>query len=151
MTTAAAPDIIAQWRELAWKDIIFTLAGPIAELRWQRKSRWAVQWAAREMGERCLGEVLPVAGSDFDQVRRRVQWLCPDQQERIFILAWFETEKEVAQHLASIIALGRFLSEQSDLSDVALLEFWSSHTAAQSTARCKRLSLSTLIDALNDG
>jgi len=106
MATATAPDdIIAQWRELAWKDIIVTLAGPIAELRWQRTSRGAIQWAAREMGDRCLGEALPVAGSDFDQVRRRVQWLFPDQQERAFTLAWIETENEVAHHWATIVAL----------------------------------------------
>lgn len=117
----ASPETIDLWRELAWKDVIFHLAGPIAELRWRRHSRLSILFVTSQFRERCLENDSHELGSDLDRVRARLLWAYPDDPHQAFNDAWEETEELVAKHWRTIVSLGRTLLKKGRIEGEDLL------------------------------
>ena len=128
-------------RSLAWIDMMFFLAGPIAELRWRRNSRARLWLAAPELAERCLDDPETDSGSDLGRVRHILRTLHPGEERTIFIDAWLEAERLVARHLVAVEHLGRLLSECGELTGEEADEFWASFAAnhpAQKSVKMER-------------
>lgn len=124
MTVRASPDIQEQWAALAWRDVIFYLAGPVAELRWRRHTRADFLFGADQMAERCLGDDVPDPDSDFGRVRRRLTDAVAGDDRSNFIKAWLETEERVAHWWREIVALGRQLNVQGRIDNEELRRLW---------------------------
>ncbi|WP_210357348.1 MULTISPECIES: hypothetical protein [Sphingomonas] len=120
----ASAEVIQQRRTLAHKDIIFYLAGPIAELRWRRHCRANIWFGGPEMAQRCLGESAPEERSDLGRVRARLTWAHPGREAKAFNDAWLEAEEAVARFWREIRQLGRLLAAKGRIEDEALLEIW---------------------------
>lgn len=129
-TVNAPPDVLDSWRSFAWRDALFYLAGPIAELRWRRHSRAAIWFAAGEFADRCFGTVAPDPASDLGRVRARLLWAGAGDERGAFIRAWLEAETIVATHWKPIRMVGRLLYQQGRLSDVELLDAWTATRSA---------------------
>lgn len=120
------PDAATRALHRGWanEDIVFYLAGPIAELRWRRHSRAAIWFGAREMAGRCLdGDV--GWDTDFGRVRHRLRWLHGEGGREAFVSAWRTAEQRVADHASAISALGRLLRRDGHLEQEAIEAFWS--------------------------
>lgn len=120
-TCSVDPAIIEHWRQLAQKDVINYLAGPIAELRWRRHPRASIQFGSQQFGERCLDSDSLEPGNDLDRVRTRLLWAFPDDPHGAFDCAWFDTEELVAMHWNAILFLGRALLEKGRIEGADLL------------------------------
>jgi len=112
------------WRALAWKDTIFYLAGPIAELRWRRHSRIAIAFGAKQFAEECFGTPAPEGSTDFGRVRARLNWAYPGEQREAFSKAWFEAEAVVARHWRAVVRLGRIIAERGRINGDELSVEW---------------------------
>jgi hypothetical protein len=70
MAKLTGPPVLTEMhRALAWEDVLFYLAGPIAELRWRRASRAGLMLSSDHFADVCLADADPEPGSDFDRVR----------------------------------------------------------------------------------
>lgn len=130
----ADAELERQWRALAWKDIIFYLAGPIAELRWRRYSRPALWLGAREMADKCLVPNDIEERSDFGRVKRRLQSAVPGDDRDNFVKAWLEAEVEVAKWWWEINSLARDLANCGHIQDDDLLAMWKRMKASRDEA-----------------
>jgi hypothetical protein len=124
MTPTDSPAAAEALRALAWQDIIFYLAGPIAELRWRRYSRAAMWLGAREMADRCMSAVSPSLESDFGRVRHRLTSAIRGEPHADFIAAWLEAEEQVSRLWKQINWLGRELNECGRIEGDELEEMW---------------------------
>jgi hypothetical protein len=128
MAAASAPrDAVEAWRQLAWKDVLFYLAGPIAELRWRRYSRPAIWFGADEFAERCFGHIAPEQDSDLGRVRARLTWAHSEDERAAFVRAWLEAEETICRYWHTVKVIGRLLHGRGRLTDVELLDAWEAH------------------------
>lgn len=116
----------APFVDAARRDIIQYLAGPIAELRWKRHSRWDIIFAADQFAARCLDRSDHAPGSDFDRVKARIEWAYATDQRRIFGLLWCEAEDLVARQWMKIKHVGRMLDAACEMSGDEVLAAWDS-------------------------
>lgn len=121
---AAPPIVVEQWRRLAARDIVNYLAGPVAELRWNRCSRLTIQLAATDMAARCVRQADPEVRDDAGLVLKRLAWLMPGAEEAGFVEAWLATEEIVAAWWSEIVELGRNLLDRGRIEAVDLQEIW---------------------------
>lgn len=119
-------EVVDQWRKLAWKDILIFLAGPIAELKWNRYSRDAVLLTGHFLLERCLGDAEPCRGMDLWQVRTRLLWRDIASAKDDCLEAWSESNSIVSQKWTAIRSVGRELAAKGRLSNPELIEAWRS-------------------------
>ena len=125
MAEVRAPmDIAEQWRGLAWWDTIVHLAGPIAEMRWGRNSRLAIQMQADRLAKLCVGIDVPEGDIDAMRVRARLMWAYPDAEVERFCSAWLEAEKQVAANWKAIVVIGRLLAKRGWMSGEELTAEW---------------------------
>lgn len=126
-----APDPLsaAEWRRLAHRDVVFYLAGPIAELRSTGYSRHQVQFGVGQMMDRCLGPDAPTYRSDLDEVARRLRWCSPGEERSAFLAAWFVTEATVARWMDAIRALARWLHDADELGEDQIDHFRATNVA----------------------
>lgn len=111
-------------RTFAWNDILFYLSGPLAELRWRRRSRAFLWLAASEMAERCIDDEDIDDDSDLGRVRRRLCWLHPGEERAAFIRAWLEAEELVARNMPAIEWMARELCDCGELLDDEISDMW---------------------------
>lgn len=109
-------------RRSAWEDILEALAGPIAELRWRKWPRMSIAIMAQDYAEDCFAAPALMAGTDYDQARRRLEWLYPENPGDAFRRAWIETEEAVAASWKTIQRVGRALDRSGVLSHEELDE-----------------------------
>ena len=76
-TSPAPPELVELWRQLAWKDVLGHLAGPIAEGRWRRLSRWSIKFNGPSQRDWFLGDTPHAPGTDMDRVRVHLRWAFP--------------------------------------------------------------------------
>ncbi|BCA62663.1 hypothetical protein HMP09_1897 [Sphingomonas sp. HMP9] len=107
----ASPVDELRHRTFAWNDILFYLSGPLAELRWRRRSREFLWLAASEMAERRIGDEDIDDDSDLGRVRRRLCWLQPGDERAAFIRAWLEAEELVARNMPATEWIARELCD----------------------------------------
>ena len=135
---AVTSDIREQWRILAWRDVINSLAGPIAELRWRRYSRLEILLGADQMAERCVGDVPPEEHTDFGHVRSRLLSTTDGDQRANFVRAWCKAEVQVAGWWREILQIGRQLDASGRIGDEELLHLWKAMKAAREGRRAAR-------------
>lgn len=119
-----AGDVTEAWRQLAWRDTIFHLAGPIAEMRWRRHSRAAIWLEAETFAWQCFGGDVPEPFSDLGRVHARLSWAYPDDCLERFCDAWIEAEEQVGRHWRSILSVGRLLHRRGRLTGAELMAEW---------------------------
>ena len=116
---------IEELRRLAWHDIVVCLAGPLAEFRWRRHSRWAIKLNADSIAKQCLDLPLPNSYCDEAMVRSRLCWAYPGEECDRFVTAWWETEELVATHWRAITSIGRTLNNRGMMTGDELETEWS--------------------------
>lgn len=121
----ASAERIEELRGLAWQDIIVCLAGPLAEFRWRRHSRWAIKLSSDSLAKQCLELPLPNSYCDEAMIRSRLCWAYPGDERAHFISAWWETEELVATHWRAIIYIGRTLNQRGMMTGDELEMEWS--------------------------
>lgn len=120
-----APEAVEAWealkRENARRELLISLAGPIAEIRWRRRGRWSVIFAASPSAEVCLA-MGDEASSDFGYAKRFIEWLGYPDPQQAFVDAWLEAEEIVHRHWQPILALGSLLKERGRVEAEALYD-----------------------------
>lgn len=125
MLSAKAPhDTVEQWRRLAWDDIVIFLAGPIAELKWCRCSKDGIIGAGLDLADACLNDPALERETDLGQVRARLQWANPGEEEETFLRLWNEAHRLTIENWRSIVTIGRELATRMHLSHADLAELW---------------------------
>lgn len=119
-----SPVTDSRWRTFAWNDILFYLCGPLAELRWRRRSRAFLWLAASEMAERCVADADVDDRRDLGRVRRRLCWLHHGEERDAFIRAWFEAEELIARNMTAIEWMGRELCDCGELLEDEIADMW---------------------------
>lgn len=117
-------DAVAGWRRLAWEDIIVCLAGPIAENRWRRYSRWAIQLKADHFAKRCIEHDCLDPNTDEGKAMKRLRWAHPGEERERFNAAWLEAEQAVAAHWRAITSIGRTLHQRGRMTGEELGVEW---------------------------
>ena len=132
VTASATPpeqeDLFAQqmdyYRRAARLDVIDTMAGGVAEMRFRKYSA-----ATRFL---CMSNAIEQAAfqahtggakDDFLMIYERLHWLDPNAIYDNFAEAWDETEALVKAHWAKIEELGRWLHRDMHIDDDALIEW----------------------------
>ncbi len=123
-TASISPVTESRWRAFAWDDIMLYLCGPLAELRWRRRSRAFLWLAASEMAERCVADEDVDDRSDLGRVRRRLRWLHPGEERDAFIRAWLQTEEMIARNMSAIEWMGRELCDSGELLGDEIADMW---------------------------
>lgn len=134
----APADVREQWRRLAARDVVIHLAGPVAELRWGRHSRLAIQIVAGRMADSCLQDNHLDLDVDAARVRDRLGWLMPGEERAGFVRAWMATEDVVGAWWREIVRLGRELADRAGIEDVELLALWDDMSGARGDAATAR-------------
>lgn len=128
----ACEDSVRHRQWFAAQDVVNFLAGDVAELRWRRETRIAIQHIADEMTWRCVDAPDPPA--DFGMARSRLFWLIPGDEEAGFVRAWHATEGVVALWWREIIRLGRELALRGSIEDKQLIPIWNQMRDARGAA-----------------
>ncbi|MEG3159368.1 hypothetical protein U1763_02525 [Sphingomonas sp. LB2R24] len=123
-TAESSPATEARWRTFAWNDILFYLCGPLAEMRWRRRSRAFLWLVASELAERCVAGEDVDDRSDLGRVRRRLRWLHPGEERDAFIRGWLEAEELVARNISAIDWMGRELCDSGELLEDEIADMW---------------------------
>ncbi|MFP5328858.1 MAG: hypothetical protein ACLGHC_01805 [Alphaproteobacteria bacterium] len=112
------PDAVERWeaakRENARRELLVSLAGPIAEIRWRTRGRWSANLSAKSNATACL-DMGAAASSDFGYAKRFIEWLGYPDPQQAFVDAWLEAEEIVHQHWQAIVAVGSLLKERERL------------------------------------
>ena len=109
--------------EVAQREITMSLGGPIAELRWRRKSRHAVIEEVDEIVEFAMMVVENrKLNSDFAKAMEMMGFLHQTKHAYDdFIAAWLQTEQIIHTHWQRIIAFADLLKTELKLEGPALL------------------------------
>lgn len=108
-------------RENARRELLVSLAGPIAEIRWCRRGRWGAIFVAHPNAEVCLA-MGDEASSDFGYAKRFIDWLGYPDPHQAFVDAWLEAEEIVHRHWQPILAVGSLLKGCGRIEAEALYE-----------------------------
>jgi hypothetical protein len=117
-------DAADDWRRFAWEDTIVCLAGPIAENRWRRFSRLAIQLSGDHFAARCIEHESLDPNTDEGKALKRLRWAYPGKERERFTAAWLESEEAVAANWRAIVSIGRLLSQRGRMTGEELQAEW---------------------------
>lgn len=120
-----SPEAVERWeaakRENARRELLVSLAGPIAEIRWRTRGRWSAILSAKSNATACL-DMGAAASSDFGYARRFIEWLGYSDPQQAFVDAWLEAEDIVHRHWQAIVAVGSLLKDRNRIEAEALYD-----------------------------
>lgn len=112
ITPSGSSEWVETWqesqRENARREILVSLAGPVAEIRWRLRGRAQAWFAADANAKICLGAA-GGEGSDLERVRRYIDWLGLADPHAAFVQSWLEAEALVHRHWLAIKTVAALL------------------------------------------
>lgn len=117
-TSEDAAEFRAFDRDNARRELLVSLAGPVAEVRW-RGGVLAPRISAESNAKICLG-MGASASSDFGYAKSHIDWLGYPDPVAAFIDAWNETDDMIDREWKRIVRFGSMLKAAGRIDDTAL-------------------------------